>query len=566
MIRLHRWFSRSQIVVRNSSGPARLSMTLLGAMLVVVACDSLPIAKGQEPAKPAPTATAPTPSATAPATPAPSATKPEAAKPEATKPAATTNEPVPTVELKLPSLGGPMAAPPKAKEPAADDELGQLLFSTGIDDILLGKFLDGRPLAGVERQPLVGLFSSIRQFKPADIEDLKAKAKQPSAFAAGPARGKLWELEGRLKSITVDEFTDAEIERVYADVIARLKEEPPKLPANDIRRFFYRCTIEFGEAHAPVTVVALRMPEALLALHRNLAEQPLKVGEVLKVDERVTVAGLFLKSLGEKPGEQPLLVTYRPAWHPDTPLGKLGMDYGLFDDVRLTASDLANERECFFQLMAAMKRAEFGELLDLTTENYSVVPLFNSAKSMHGKLTALTGTARRATLVRVPYPDIHRRFGIDHYYEVAIFTADSRDNPLIFDLLELPPGFPEGDDIHVEVRIPGTFLTGFVYDRDATDKEQSKGIKPLAQKAPLLIGKTLYRYQAKDEKAGSFDWYVSGLILLGALALGAVGWATMRGDRKTRKIMEHTNAPPTGTSLNDLKGDFRNGPDFSNLE
>ena len=79
-----------------------------------------------------------------------------------------------------------------------------------------------------------------------------------------------------------------------------------------------------------------------------------------------------------------------------------------------------------------------------------------------------------------------------------------------------------------------------------------------------MIGKELYRYVDKSAAGGTFDWYVSALVGIGVIAMGIVGWMTMRGDKRTRKIMEKANAPQT--SLNELKGDFKNGPDFSNLE
>lgn len=466
---------------------------------------------------------------------------------------------------------------PRGKEPAADDLLGQLLYSAGIDDLLLAKFVDGRPLElrateRPERAPLVGLFSSLKQIRVADADGATLSAKQPSALATSEARGKFWRLEGRLKSVTIEQFTDAEIERTYPEVLYHIKGDAPRLPDDDVRRFFFRSEVSFGDR--TVVVVSLRMPDMLLAKIRATAKQPMQAGVTYSVDERVTIHGLLLKNIGEPSDARPLIATTRPAWHPDTPLGKLGMDYGLYDDVRLNSTDLSKEHECFFQLLASMKRAKFDDLLKLTDEHYSVVPLFNKAESMQGKFVALNGIARRATRVSVPYHEVLRRFGIDHYYEVAIFTADSQDNPLIFALLELPQGFPEGDDIHVEVRIPGTFLTGFYYGREATTKEAAKdanatGTQPPPernQKAPLLIGKSLYRYPSDAAKQSSFDWYVSGLIGLGAIALVVVTWASMRSDKRTRKVMEKTNAPAPGASLNDLPGDFRSGPDFSNLD
>ena len=60
-----------------------------------------------------------------------------------------------------------------------------------------------------------------------------------------------------------------------------------------------------------------------------------------------------------------------------------------------------------------------------------------------GKFTAQTlvkisGSARRLLLVRVADEQVIERFGIDHYYQLYVFTKDSQTNPLVFCLREIP--------------------------------------------------------------------------------------------------------------------------------
>src|SRR5690606_19402810 len=109
----------------------------------------------------------------------------------------------------------------------------------------------------------------------------------------------------------------------------------------------------------------------------------------------------------------------RLSWHPEGLLGDLGMDMGQFDFVQNRSPIQAEERECFYQLLAAAGRAKPQELFRLTDrppdDDYSVVPLFNEPEQQHGKLVALTGTARRAMLVKLheeQEAEIIQRFGI----------------------------------------------------------------------------------------------------------------------------------------------------------
>jgi hypothetical protein len=243
----------------------------------------------------------------------------------------------------------------------------------------------------------------------------------------------------------------------------------------------------------------------------------------------------------------------------------LGMDMALFDDVRDFSDDLKYERECFYQLMATMRRADLGKLFDETNREYSAVPLFNEAKQMRGTLMALEGKARRATEVPVKDADIRRRFGIDHFYEVEIFTRDSQSNPLIFNLVELPPGFPIAEDISKDVRIPGVYLTGFAYNRDATIEERQKNEKAKMQKAPLLIGKSLEMIDY-DVVADPVDWMFGAMLAALAVAMGAGVWYWNRNKGLSRKMREQVDAPAAGTSLNDLPLEYRSKPDFSNVE
>ena len=101
---------------------------------------------------------------------------------------------------------------------------------------------------------------------------------------------------------------------------------------------------------------------------------------------------------------------------------------------------------------------------------FSVAPLFNEPANQVGELVLLEGTVRRVTRVDVgktsdgAASDVARRFGIDHYYELDLFTDDSQNNPIVVCVRELPPGFPVGDGLHEPVRVAGLFFKSWSFE------------------------------------------------------------------------------------------------------
>ena len=455
------------------------------------------------------------------------------------KPAA--DAPPPAIQLNLPTAR-PTATAVPLDLPVPTDEFGQLLFAAGIRSDTLAKFKDNLPLSDAELKSLVGLFASVRQFKPDDWDKYSQPLKKSTP--ATDLRGKFWNVRGTLKAIAPLEFGDADLEIVYADAVFHSADAEPGLKKDDPRRRYYRCELAPDDGSSPLTVYSLTVPA------------PLR--QETKLNERSGVEGLALKTIAGLP----MLVAERLEWYKRTPLGDAGMDYALYDEVRDTSSDLAQERECLFHLLATMKKFDFAQLLELTKNPPSLVPLFNDPKIMLGELTTVDGQARRCVRI-VPDDEFHRRFGIASYYQIYLFTALSQDNPLVFDVLELPHGFPEGEDIREEVRIPGTLLTGFVYDRPQTEEEKRLQAPKVMQKAPLLVGKTLEWTPAVPPHE-EMNWWTIGLLVVVIGAILIVGGRSLRSDRTTRTLMERVNAPQT--SLNELKGDIRNGPDFSKLD
>jgi hypothetical protein len=410
----------------------------------------------------------------------------------------------------------------------------EMLTLLGVDDSHFRLFTDGTALDVTEQEPLLRVLYAARRFSPADLERW-SENRLPEPANANEARGNLFRLEGKVLRVT--------------------RESP--LP-EAARRFeiehFYRCQLQLEQEQTFVTVFALDVPTGW------------PIDE--EISEQVSVSGFFLKFSSDDGSGEPVFAARRIAWHAGK-LGEQGFDAGLFDLVKNKAPILAQERECFYQLLAAAGRLDADTLYRQTfrqpDDDYSVVPLFNDAANQHGKLVALTGTARRAMLVKLDArqdAEIIERFGFDHYFQIEIFTADSQSNPIVFCVRALPEGMPQGPNIYEHVRIPGFFFKTWAYDVQGTQEQPVNG----KQLAPMLIGHQptwLKPPSAHNPYAGA----IAGVFFLLFLAgLGAAIWLWNSSDRKFRQraIARHFE-PEHDSSLNELKIETASEPDFRNL-
>jgi hypothetical protein len=322
-----------------------------------------------------------------------------------------------------------------------------------------------------------------------------------------------------------------------------------KLPPEAAERFdlqhYYRCELELADDNAHAIVYALAVPKEWLAKET--------------LPERAAVEGLFVRLADDVPElesddsmSRPVLVARRVAWHPRTMLGDLDMDVGLFDELSTKPEVTGEDRECFYQLLAAVGRAPARQLSRAVPQegrNASVVPLFNQPDTQRGRLVELTGTARQAVERRVEDRDIVARFGIDHYFELEVFTPDSQNNPLTFCVRELPREFPQGAKITEPVRVAGFFFKRWGYRTSAADAKTGNFRRQLA---PLLIG----REPVWIEPPQVDQRFANGVFLVLFVVLTGVLWLVVsrlsRGDVRFQKQLERRFGPPPPVSLNEI--------------
>ena len=459
--------------------------------------------------------------------------------------------------------GGPAANGQEAEQ-QGEQEMNiagprELLRMYGIDREQFDKSVDGQPTSKDENTLLLKLLFRLRDFRPIDIERWAHPVLDPAELVKDPdpARGEFFHLVGRVSAIEALELTGERADRFEM-------------------KTYYRCEFILEKDQSTAVVFAQTIPDAWQA--------------GAEVDQRASAWGMFLKISDEAAGSRrPIFAAGRIAWHPATPLGELGMDVGLLDDLTDRRHLGAEEREAFYQMLAATGRAKPGQLHREAQEvlreagkqykrkeggGFSVVPLFNRAKQQRGRLFELTGTARRVLRIRVDNPEIVSRFGIDHYYEMAVYTDDSQDNPIIFCVRRLPKGMPTGDDARYGeyVRVAGFFFKtwGYGAQRPVELPEAQKKNVVQRQLAPLLIGREPHWYRqeppARSTMAGAIGGLLFVLVLLGIwLAL----WRYSRGDRRFRdETMAKALAPEPGepVSLDDIGLRADGTPDFSRLE
>lgn len=416
----------------------------------------------------------------------------------------------------------PHGAAPRAAEPAprSPSEAGphassprDLLEPLGIAD-RLDRATDGADFPPDGDELLWRSLYAVRRLPLADI-DRWQRPRTPEELRASPEK-----YRGEIIALT-------------GTIVRFVRREPPAEAAERFGLAAYdRCEIELGEQHDRAIVYSLRVPK------QWQADAPLS--------ERVGVKGMFVKLGGQDDQAPPILVARRIAWYPKTPLGDLEMDAGLFDEISTRPVLSADDRECFYQLLDAVGRAGTRQLLRAVPKegrDAKVEPLFNRPQSQQGRLVELTGTARRAVLVRVEDRDIVDRFGIDHYYELQVFTSDSQDNPLTFAVRGLPPGFPQGERITESVRIAGFFFKKWGY-RSPVGAAAAKPGVIRKQLAPLLIGRepVWIRPVPADQR------FANGVFLVLFVLLTVVLWLVVsrlsRSDDKFHQQVARRFSPP----------------------
>lgn len=436
---------------------------------------------------------------------------------------------------------------PGQQSPSADLAAGrekpsaavrELLAKLGIDDAQFGGFLDGRaitPGENPENATLLKILYRLPQFgrdrieqwsQPATAADLAKLAENPVEH-----RGQFFRVTGRARLV----------ERI-------------DLPPDAAERFefshYFRVDLENADGAGGRWMVCARaVPDAWLAAE--------------SLDEPASVFGLFLKT-GE--GTELIFAADRMAWHPDREqpaldigpsqrlLGSLGLDVGLFDDVRRTNGEGLGplDREAFYQLLAATARLEPTAWSGRAEGPADLGLLLTDPQPQQGRLLRFRGNARQIQRIVVSDEDIRRRFGIDHYFQIDVFVplgdqqvrigpapTPGEEAPTFRDaypvtccVRELPAGLPEAVDLNQTIEVTGVFFKLWSYRSEfiaAHDPQQR-------QVGPLFIAAMPDVIETRPA-APMFGWLATACLLAALAASGWFLWRMRQTDRRFRQTL-----------------------------
>ncbi len=441
-----------------------------------------------------------------------------------------------------------------------------LLNVYGIDESQLRMFSDGQPLGADDEETLVRILFRLPQFS---LELLNRWAPpqidRPALVAApGEHRGDALRVAGRAKGV----------ERV---------ELLPEVAARFDFDHYYVVTLEAAGEAGRVLVCTRAVPQAW------------PVGKA--IDERAAALGMFVK-VGPRTGAHEDLVMAAPrvAWMPEQPqpaagvydelvlLADLGMDVGLFDDVRTRHRKRmgVEDRECFYQLLAAIGRADPQQLNARARRDVPFGPLLQQPEQQQGRLLMIEGTVRRVTKVLVGERDIQQRLGIDHYYQIDLFVplgnqkvrlgeaSEDKEAPTFEDVypvvvcaLRLPPELPEAADLHEDVRIAAVYFKLWPYRSEYVSSFDTHQL----QISPMLIG---LEPEVRTRELPANPWFglaagLGFLVVLGVLWWGL--WRSGRSDARFDRRVLRRHRPSDRESLDASNlDDVPDKPDFSHLD
>lgn len=457
---------------------------------------------------------------------------------------------------------------PPAKPPENPRDVFKLY---GMDDPFFGAFVEDEPFSPDEQQKLWKILLRTRGFSPVDLERWARRGDQWQAMVADPItyRGEVLAISGRVTKVSRVPLDEDTIARFEMDKVYRVQ-----LVADD---------------GSLVTLYTPVVPNAWLE-RDDLDEPASALGVLVKraADDAAPPADDQTEDADEPVNAKSGRLVFaapRVAWHPQNVLGQLGMDEGLFDTVQNRRPILAAERECFYQLLAAAGRtqpfqldreafAQLARLRDNLSRNrsafagngprqqqmqrqldraerklYDVVPLFNQPESQTGRLVMFEGDIRRAVEIPVDDADVRQRFGIERYYELAMFTDDSQSNPLICCVLEVPPELPMGEDIFMRGRVAGFFMKSWAYPRgNGTPATEPNKVKQ--QLAPLILGRearVFLRQPTWSDRLSGAGAVAAVLLALVGILWGA--WYTGRTPRRAAPTGEDTPPAPDFSAL-----------------
>ncbi len=205
------------------------------------------------------------------------------------------------------------------------------------------------------------------------------------------------------------------------------------------------------------------------------------------------------------------------------------------------------QRKAWFNLLDILNRTDEAVLRKASTGKATFAQLYKQPNTYRGKLVTVEGYVKWA----VPHAATKNDVGIEDIYE--LWVSVDREATVV-QCLQLPKGFPIGNDVLAKVEITGFFYKKYAYRPHHAGEEARPDLKV----APVLLAKTVKWIPMEPAaEANGPSTEAIWAAVAGALAIALVftwwvfsrnrRWGAVQLDRKAAAALDHLeNVEMTG--------------------
>lgn len=209
------------------------------------------------------------------------------------------------------------------------------------------------------------------------------------------------------------------------------------------------------------------------------------------------------------------------------------------------------EHDAFYRTLEVLRGTDELDAATPRPVEVSFLQLFRQPEAYRGEWVRLRGVVRRALPVQTTPND----YGVTNLYQVWMQPEGRPDDLLAVDVLQLPPGFPEGEKVNANATVDGVFFKRWAYPA-------GDGIRS----APLILARTVVWTPATPATVAKQAMDPVNLVLSFLAVFGVAGaviWIvrTGRRDRQhaamTKADMERLASLDRGNDVSRMLAELR---------